>query len=256
MKSIKIIAVAAMMMAATGVSAQFTNTGSRSSNSTADTEGWSTLWVEFNPGTVSPKKGDGESFTGLSIGYSKAFSLSANIPLFLEAGVGAQYSFKSLDMGEELDDDYYEYCDPSIKYTMISAKIPVNFMYAWQIPNSSVTLMPFVGINMRFNIVGNYKFDWNWSDDMIEYFEDRYGSKWEDMTEDGIPLGGIDRNLFDEDDMGKNGTWNRFQIGWHIGVKARFGKSFMLGAAYGGDFSEVADGLKVSNGSISVGYTF
>ena len=232
MRKIKFLAMVALLAVTTSASAQFTNsTGGKSPSlsNVSNTDGWSTLWVEWNPSTLNydGKAVDDIDFTGLSVGYSKAFSVVPS--LFLEAGLGVQYSFYTND-----DDDN----DWETKTNLISAKVPINLMYAFQIPNSSVSLIPFVGANLRFNILGTHKTKY-----VGEYEYDWYDDK--------------SLNLFDKKDMGsKNATWKRFQIGWQIGVKARFGESFLLGVSYGSDLSEIVKKRNVSTTSITLGYTF
>ena len=265
MKCIKFFAVAALMIIATSASAQFTNTSTKSSSSSSSvsTDGWSTFWVEWNPLSIkhNEKNADDESATAFSIGYSQAFSVSANLPLFVEAGLGVQYSFNSKDISEELDYDFGDDMDPQLKTNLFSAKIPINLIYAFQIPNSSVSIMPYVGANLRYNISGKNKLEMNLSDDWIDYLEDSYGKKWEKEElvhrDTGLPLAGYDHNVFDKKDMGSSSaTWNRFQLGWNIGVKARFGENFLVGLSYGKDFSELAKKTKIATTSITLGYTF
>lgn len=234
MKSFKFLAMAAFLAVVTSASAQFTNTTSSKSPSSSvgvNTDGWSTIWVEWNPSTMKydSKDADDESFTGLSFGYSQAFSLTSSIPLFAEVGLGIQYSFYS-DAYEDDKDDYTE----EIKFNMVSAKVPANLMYLFQIPNSSISLIPYVGVNFRYNILAKEK----WT---VEGY-------YEDIEEE--------YNLFDKDDMGKDAKWNRFQLGWNIGAKARFGGKFLVSLSYGSDFSEIAKKTKISTTSISLGYTF
>lgn len=232
MKKLKFLAMAAFLAISTSASAQFTNaTGGSSSSVGTNTDGWSTIWAEWNPSTMKydSKNADNESFTGISFGYSQAFSLTSSIPLFAEVGLGIQYSFYS-DGYEDEEDDFTE----EINLNMLSAKVPANLMYLFQIPNSSVSLIPYVGVNFRYNISAKEK----WT---VEGY-------YEDIEEEF--------NLFDKDDMGKDGTWNRFQLGWNIGVKARFGEKFLVGLSYGSDFSEIAKKTKISTTSISLGYTF
>lgn len=257
MKNFKFLAVAALLAVATSASAQFTNSTSRSSSSSVNTDGWSTIWVEWNPSTFKydVKGADNESFTGLSLGYSQAFSVTKSIPLFAEVGLGVQYSFKTHDLGEEydLDEDDYEYMDPKQKFSLISAKVPVNLIYAFQIPNSSISILPFVGVNLRYNISGKMKTQWNLSDDMIDYLEDYYGKDWEEYS----GLEDTDANLFDKKDMGSSdATWKRFQIGYQVGLKARINNSLLLGISYGSDFSEIYKKAKISTTSVTIGYTF
>lgn len=229
MKQIKLFATAVMMAVSMSASAQFTNGGSSSSSST-NNEGWSTIWVEWNPSTLKfdAKNADNESFTGLSLGYSQAFSIIQSQPLFLEAGLGVQYSFKTMD-GEDFGFD--EDDEVEVKFNMFSVKVPVNLLYKFDIPNSSVSLMPHIGANLRYNLSGKMK------------------AEGEDDSEE------VD--LFDKDDMGSSkATWKRFQIGWQAGVKARFGQNFLVGVSYGSDFSEIAKKTKVGTTSITLGYTF
>lgn len=242
----KMFIAAAMLLVSSASFAQFSNS---SSSSSANTDGWSTLYLQWNPSTLSPDKGDSESFTGFSIGFNKAFSISQSIPLFVEAGLGLQYSMKNdVNLGIDIDDyddydygrragsyydDYYDrYADELEKgkgdWSMLSAKIPVSLAYDFQIPNSTISIIPYAGLDFRFNIFGKFK-----------------------------PKEGDSANLFDKDDMGgSDATWNRFQIGWHIGVNARFNNKFLVGASYGTDFSEIAEKVKVNTASITLGYCF
>lgn len=252
MKNLKFLAVVVFLAVTTSMPAQSTD-----SKSSPDTDDWNTVWVEWNPSTfeVNKKGADDESFTGLSLGYSHAYSLTKSAPLFAEVGLGVQYSFKSFDLIDEydLDEELYEYMDPTLKYCIISAKAPINLIYSLQIPNSSVSLIPFVGLNLRFNIFGKTQTRLNLSDDMIDYLEDNYGKGWEKE----LGLKDTQANLFNKKDMGgSDAVWERFQIGWHIGVKARFADNFLVGVSYGNDFSKIAKKTKIATTSISLGYTF
>ncbi len=212
MKKLILLAV----LAAMGLQVQAQIVSSRSAMTTREVygsdevttyKGWSTLGVEYLPSTWSGDN-DSESFTGLALNYTRAISLTQSAPIFLEVGLGGQYSFKS-------EDDQ--------KFKIVSAKVPINFIYSYAIPGSDITLDPYVGMNFRVNIWGEYK--------------DYYGK-----TSD----------LFDSNE----GDWNRFQVGIHFGLKARFNNKFFIGAGYGLDFSEIAKKIKVNEGSISLGLVF
>ena len=97
--------------------------------------------------------------------------------------------------------------------------------------------MPFIGATLRYNLSGTLKYEVSSLD---------YSEKYD---------------LFDKKDMeeinfldGK--AWKRFQLGYQIGLKARFGQNFMAGLSYGNDLSEIAYKTKVQTTSITVGYTF
>ena len=236
MKNFKTFAVAALLAVSATASAQFTNSSSSSSSSSANTGDWNTVWFEFSPNkfNVDVKDADDQSFTGLSLGYSHAFGLSQKLPLFLEAGLGLQYSFYS--------EEYTEYTsgDDKLKFNMFSAKVPVNLIYKFDLHNSNISLMPFLGAKLRFNFSAKQKLEI--AEDPYE--EDRGGESYE-------------LNLFDKEDMGSDkATWKRFQIGWQIGLKARFADKFLVGVSYSNDFSEIAKKIKVGGFNIAIGYTF
>ena len=177
MKIHSLIATAAMLAVSTSASAQFTNGATnKSSNDIANTDGWNSEWLEYNPSTmkVDVSGADNESFNALSLGYSRAFNISAGTPLFVEAGIGVQYSFKTKSIGEDLgfDSEDYEICDPKQKFNMLSAKIPVSVMYAFAIPNSSVQIMPYAGIDLRFNITAKEKMEWNFTSEAERFLRD------------------------------------------------------------------------------------
>ena len=220
MSRIKCIAVAAMIMVAASASAQFTNARQSGSSSVVNTDEWNSIWAEWNPSVFSPKHGDSESFNAFSLGLSKAFNLTTSVPVFLEVGGGVQYSFAS---------DFMDYDD--VTFSMLSVKVPLSLIYKFDIPNSSVSLMPNAGLDFRFNILAKLSGDYDDED--------------------------LDVDLFDKDDMGSSdNTWNRFQIGWHIGLKAKLGQSFLLGASYGSDFSEIAEKVHIKTTTVSLGFTF
>jgi hypothetical protein len=58
-----------------------------------NTNGWNSIWGEWNPSTfvVDEKGSENQSFTGFSLGFSHAVSLSRTSPLFMEVGLGGQY---------------------------------------------------------------------------------------------------------------------------------------------------------------------
>lgn len=248
----KLFAVA-LLMCSTAAFAQFAN-----SSSSTSSDGWNTIYLQWNPSTLKPDKGSSVSFTGFSIGYNKAVKISQSIPLFVETGLGVQYSFKTRDMADEfdLDEEDLEYVDPEEKFTMLSAKIPISLAYEFQIPNSKIAIIPNVGVDFRFNILGKSKFDWNLSGIAKGRLKDYYGDDWDDYELYGTPVKGTDKNLFDKDDMGSGNTWKRVQIGWHAGVNARICEKFLVGFSYGTDFTEIAKKIHIHTASITLGYYF
>lgn len=186
--------------------------------------GWSTFGIEYLPSSLSPKHGDSQSFTGLALTWTKARSLTSSLPLFLEVGIGAQYSFYSETTGS----GKYE---TETNWSMISAKIPVNIIYSYQIPNTSINIDPYIGLRFRGNIYGEVEQETNGNSDTY--------------------------NLFDEDDMGSDDrTYNRFQLGWQIGVKARLNNTIFVGIAYGSDFGDIVKDVTINETQLSIGFVF
>lgn len=161
MKKIFMLAVTALMM----VQANAQIVSSRSSMVTRQVtdepksyNGWKTFGIEYLPSNWSGD-GDSESFTGLAINYTQAISITQSTPLFLEWGLGAQYSSKSVD-------------EETIHYA--SLKIPINLIYDFQIPNTNICLDPYVGIKLRGNVWGEFKSDyydesWNLFGDELDW---------------------------------------------------------------------------------------
>lgn len=252
MRNLKAIMAAAFLSVATSASAQTTTAQSASSEVSSVNNGWNTVSIEWTPGKLSFDAGDSWSFNGLSLGYSRAISVSKTIPLYVEAGLGLQYSF--LSKMEKISGYYnkttgtfhdtslyggtYVNAKVDIDGSLFTAKVPVELLYAWQIPDSKVTLIPHAGINLRFNVLGKAKVKAEVSGNgILETEEHTY-------------------NLFNEDDMeGTDNMMNRFQIGWQIGLKARFNNLFMLGLSYEYD-SEIFKKANTKGFSVTAGLTF
>ena len=214
MKGINFFVVASLLAISSGAFAQFTNASSNSSKSSSSIEGWTGIWAEYNP--IKLEAETDISFTGFSGGVSRTFSISQGSPLLIETGVGIQYASASQSdngLKEEID--------------LLSVKVPVNFLFGFEVPNGNVSIYPFAGVTMRINATGNYKSTYNGD------------------TSKG--------SLFDKDKM--YDPWGRFQIYWQVGVKACLGK-FLAGFSYGKDLMDINKSCKMQTTSISVGYIF
>lgn len=246
MKNLKLYVSACLLACSTMASAQFTtgNAGGGATTSAADTEGWSKIYVSYDPMTAEydVDGADDLDFTGISFGFAKGFSISQSMPLFVEAGLGLTYGWWSEDDGESDSEDGYSYSYSfEEKIKMFSLKVPVNLAYKFAIPNSNISVTPYAGISMRLNL--SAKGEWEESESYT------YRGETESESDSG------DYDLFDEDDMGEDNTWNRFQIGWQIGANVDF-NNFTVGVQYGSDFNEISEKCKLSTTSISVGFKF
>lgn len=168
---------------------------------------------------------DGVSTNGFGIDYIHGFSLSSSTPIFLEAGLNLNFGFGGTDVGEKVTYQNY-WMQGKVKYQNINLQIPVNFVYKFDLGND-MSLAPYVGLNFKFNLVSKKKSyaDHNIPDSMLD-------------DDDKKDFEGEWVNLFssDDDNMGdKDYTWNRFQMGWHVGVGFQYTK-FYFGIQYGTDF--------------------
>lgn len=252
MKTIKFLAVAALLVISSGAYAQFTNTQSNASVSSASSssEGWSTFFVQYNPSkaVIDVSGAEDLSFNGLTVGYSKAFAIAPGTPAYLEAGLAVQYSFATWNWKDDLKWYSITGADPDEKFTMFSAKVPVSLTYVIDLPNSSISLAPFAGVDFRLNAFGSMKTEKNVKSGYNEPDDDA----WENQF--GIK---VKKDMFDKKDMGsEDATFKRFQLGWHIGVNAYFNKQYFIGVSYGSDFSEIRKKTKVNTTSITVGMCF
>ncbi|SFW10926.1 Outer membrane protein beta-barrel domain-containing protein [Prevotellaceae bacterium HUN156] len=223
-------------------------------------DGWNTIYLQWNPSTYVPDKGDSESFNGLSVGYNRAISISQSLPLYLEVGLGVQYSFFTKDITEEVAEGLgvttaalATLFRPEEKVKMFSAKVPVSLAYAFHVPDTKLTLIPYLGLDLRCNIIGRASAKYNLTSAGLEQLL-QAGFTKQEINEN---LADKDLDLFDKNDMGSDAaTWNRLQVGWHVGLNARINEQFLIGASYGTDFSEITQKVNIHTASLTVGYCF
>ena len=250
MKTIKFAAVAILMVMATGVFAQ---------------SGHNSFYVQYNSfgvgefaDVLDDMDAESEKLNGIGVGFNKAFSVTSSIPLFIEVGAGLNYAWAKIYDEEEKDDCYICEDEYAVTYKTSSqhlmVNVPVNLMYKFQIPNSSITLEPYVGLNLKGHILGRMKSKYTY-EACCDEVEDVFEETLEDMDEDDLVS-----NYFDKDDMGgKKYVATRFNIGWQIGANVDFGKAF-VGISYGSDFNKFLksgkDEWKYSALNVSLGLLF
>ncbi len=235
MKTFKFYLVAGLMTLSTSAFAQFANTGNNGGgNSTVDTENYSRIEVSYNPVSVSYDYEGAEDLdmTGFSFGYVKGFSVSKSLPLFVEAGLNLNYAFKSEDKTEDE-------ITMKNKTTALAAGIPVSLAYKYTLNNSEISIVPYLGVDFKFNIIGKNKVEYDGPEEYKDYLPDN-----------------AEIDYFDKKDVeDKDSRWKRFQMGWHIGAGVNY-KALYVGLKYGSDFTELCKKTKTSNWAITVGYNF
>jgi len=220
--------------------------------SVANAEGYNRVsmsydWQHFsmNKDYTGSDKSEGRSLNGFGLNYNHGFGVAEN--MFVEAGLNFNFGFGTENLSEKQEVNGYSFQEKQ-KMTNINMRIPVNFVYRFNLTDD-FTLAPYAGINFKLNLVSKIKdtLDTNWD----EY--DNSDEKWVNLYSDS------------EENMGdKDATWNRFQMGWQVGVGLSYQK-YYLGIEYGTDFipaysHDFEGGYKPKVNSqalkVSLGYTF
>lgn len=243
MKLYKVFALAGVMAVAANASAQDYNRVSISYDNThygynKDIKG------DLDEDEADPSF----STNGFGLNYIHGFSLSQNHPMFLEVGGNVNFNFYSKTEGIP----GYNY-DFKSQFQNINLQIPVNFAWRFDVVED-FTIAPYVGLNFKFNFVSKSR----------AYVD----GAWDDKEEEDADKKWLNHFSSDKDNMGdKDLTWNRFQMGWHIGVNFQY-TQWNLGVQYGTDFIPAyshkfeEDGwstkpaINTGNLKLSVGYTF
>lgn len=179
--------------------------------------------------------------TALSLSFAQARQILDSHPLFFQYGLGLQYSYHINEDQDDVELNGTLYSGGfKVLTSFFTAKIPVNLLYSFSIPETRMSFMPYAGLHLLGHIIGKQK-DTEW----ISVDGDR--EKTTKTT-----------NLFSDEDMGDH-KLNRFCAGWQIGAKVAFDR-FILGVAYEGPLSnlEKTDTYKLrrSQANISIGIMF
>lgn len=161
---------------------------------------------------------------GFGLEYVHGFGFS-RLPMFIEVGGKLSFTFNNRSY-EEGDRDYYD----KWKYTTTVARLNVPVSYAYRFSfGEDMAVTPYAGFDFRFNLIGSTK-------STIKSWE--YGDRHEYTDSETL-------NWFDKDDVEDffdvtNGSWKRFQIGWHIGARFQW-KNYFAGLSYGTDITPLFD---------------
>ena len=208
-----IVAVALVLSSVTA-SAQFMNSsaGSRYA-STADVESvFNTFDLTYSPLKFASyndgkETSDDDDITGdmnaFSLNWTQAYALTTSLPVYFQYGAGLQYAWKT-------DSDSGNDWKMSSTVSFLTVKVPVNVLYCYTIPNTSVSLMPYVGLGLHGHILGQVK----------------YSSTYDGETESET------LNFFSKDDL-EDEALTRFTLNWQIGAKVAFDR-YIFGVGYEG----------------------
>ena len=135
---------------------------------------------------------------------------------------------------------------------MLSAIAPAHILYKWDIPSSKLSLMPFVGLNFRFDIVGrNRREAARIKDGAIQDFDKKSYDLYKDAND--VTYDPETNNVISEY---HHQGWDRFQWGWEFGAKLQYNNRFTVGLSWGRDFNDFAKNSKIRQRCITLEYNF
>ena len=118
------------------------------------TEDYNRFYVGYNPTKIRWDDGgdywdlDTSFDSSVTLGYLHGSNIVKDVPLYLEWGANAQYTF-----GSSVDSDIY----------MLSVNAPVNLAFRFSFNNNDISVTPYLGVNFRVNILGEKDYDGEWS---------------------------------------------------------------------------------------------
>lgn len=223
-KSIFLAAVAFMLMSVSA-SAQFmqSNGGSKAKASVEDV--FNTVDLTYSPVTMKATMGGSsltEDYNGISLNWSQARLMTDKLPIYLQYGAGAQFSWYT----DSSSSDYY---DVKTTTSFLTVKVPVNILYNFAIPNTNLSVMPYLGLNAQVHVLGQSKTSQEY-DGETQTFKVNYFSK---------------------DDM--EDPYNRFVLGWQIGAMVSYDKYF-VGIGYNGPVTSLykKGDLKIQTSQVNI----
>lgn len=208
-KSIFFAAVAAFMLMSVSASAQFVQSkgGSRGAASATVEDVFNTFDVTYSPVTEtwsSKNESLTEDMNGVSLNWSQARVLTNQLPVYIQYGAGLQYTWTTDSEGKR-----------KTIYHFLTVKVPVNVLYNFVIPNTAVSIMPYVGLNAQVHALGQSKSTYDYEDGKEVY----------------------KHNYFSKEDMGDE-PYSRFVLGWQIGGMVAFNRYF-VGVGYNGPITNL-----------------
>jgi len=145
------------------------------------------------------------NMNGFGFEWIHGFSVSEQYPVYIETGAGLNMGLKNEGSGSW---GGYGYIN-----------VPINGAYRFTLPNSAVNLSPFLGLELKGNVVGTRDI----ASDTQEWFSES--------------------------------EFKRFQMGWHIGCSLNYNK-LHASISYGTDIIKIAKKTDIGTFSIGIGFNF
>ena len=158
MKKFKCLLTAMLLGCSTMSFAQFMN-GGGSSSSSSDVEAWKGLRFSYDRVFINQDFDDPDDLdmNGFSVDYEHAFKITKKLPLFIQTGIGINFSRHSDSESES--DEYYGYTvgyESKNSITQLGLNIPINLVYGVKI-NEQLAIKPYTGFYLRINLMAKEK---------------------------------------------------------------------------------------------------
>lgn len=175
------------------------------------------------------------SLNGVGIGYDYQWCpenlLDEGILFFADQALKVNYDFGNPDSFSNRGNSL------KMKMQDLNLQYVENLGYMFNVYDDEFFIAPYIGLNLRYHLLTRAKLD---------------GDNQEWM------------NFYSKEDMGADGKWKRFQIGWQVGLDFTFSCPIFMRVQYGTDFianySYKKDGYKekIKSGhlQVSLGYYF
>lgn len=202
-----LFSVCAFIMISVAASAQYVASSSNAAtggSSQSSAAKFGTFGITYSPTTLNSIEGNSsssEEMQSVSLTWTKADALHPVQPVYLEYGLGAQWTFQNDD-----DDDV------NVSTNFIGLKIPVNILYKYDVPQTNFSIMPYAGLNLTGYVLGSTS---------AKSGDDKFSLSY-----------------FSKDDMGED-KFNRITVGWQVGARVRINNSLFVGIAYEGPITHL-----------------
>lgn len=189
------------------------------------------VYVGYNPMKINWQDNDTENFehcplsNSINIGYLHGSNILKSLPLYIEYGAMFQYSFGKYNSKTGGTTKIYN----TNTANMYSVNVPVNLSLRLGFKSNKIGILPYAGLNLRYNITGKIK---KFTGGVISHGPSAVGGSYTRTY-----------RLFDSSDnesaMGDKAL-NRFQVGINAGLGFTFSK-FYVGVGYTGDIMKIAN---------------
>lgn len=176
---------------------------------------------------------DIKNFNGFRFSVIEGIHLTRRIPLFLETGLNFDFGTRKYSDSESDHGFTYSWKQTDTYFAMA---VPVNMTYKFIFRNG-FHIAPYAGFNFKFNIIGK------------STMKDE--ASYQGQTESESHS--VNWFKSDEDNMGENGAYTRFQFGGQVGVNFGY-KILNIGLGYQWDTPLYNYTVNGANRKLNTGY--